>query len=329
MSEETQRSMVALGGNPNEGPGRLYCVSLCVADLEASLGFYRDVLGLSLQVRERMDAEAADALWGVSLDAPETAIVGRPGVDTGMIRLVAYDSPGERMADYATAPWDIRFFDVCIGVSEMDRALHLAAEAGFRPDTGPVEYQVEQLPGVTLTEALVSDPDGSKVALIQTRIAGREVDPASPMFTEVATATQVVADADHTIRLYRDGLGMEAYADMWLTGATFEELIGIPHGARFRLSLLRSGTSTSGKIEILNYPTLTGRDFGTISAPPRTGLFGQTFLVGDVKATYGRMIVLGAQPMCEPTPLRLPLLGARLGASVRNTNGLIIELVQS
>lgn len=309
------------------GYATLTSVSIGVGNLEQSMAFY-SWLGLEVIAREIADAEALSSLWGVDLDAPDTVLLGRRGIETGRVQLIQLPEPGPSIEQQARAMWHPRFLDICIEVRDTEAALAALQPQGITPIGGPVTYELDQLPGVRITETLIADPDASKVALIKGRGLAAE-DAEQPLFSEVATATQVVPDLDRASLLYREALGMEHYVDIDLGGVSFEQLMDLPRGTRFRLALFRSGPSHSGKIELLEFPRAADEEYQRITGLPSRGLFGQSFRVDDAERTYADMISHGAEPVASPRDRMLPFWGTRLSACVRNDVGTLLELIEA
>ena len=111
-------------------------ISIKVKDLEASLRFYRDLLGLPVERR---------------LDEPD--IVWLPGVEISQLK------EGEEFAFTG---------HIGLGVRNIEEACAYLEEQGLEFDT-PVKDIVWEQMGKGLTLAFFKDPDGLSVELVQWR----------------------------------------------------------------------------------------------------------------------------------------------------------------
>lgn len=135
--------------------------AVCVRDVDASLRFYRDGLGL-----ETLMDHAFDGDWRTLFDAPSNRLrsvfLGDPGrPDVGIVELVAFeDAPtGERAPSEPTAPG---FFLLSFFV-DVDETLVRLERLGLARDTRRIEVPgpVGPVPMATLR-----DPDGVLVELV-------------------------------------------------------------------------------------------------------------------------------------------------------------------
>ncbi|MGE3268502.1 MAG: VOC family protein [Chloroflexota bacterium] len=134
-----------------------------VSDLDRSLGFYRDVLGLEVIVV----AERTDATIGQIVGYPgariKLAFCGVPG-DTARVELLQYLDP-------TGAPGDGETFrpasgHVCFRVDDIQAMHEKITAAGYAPrSTTPVE--ILEGPNTGAKAFYVRDPDGYTVELFQ------------------------------------------------------------------------------------------------------------------------------------------------------------------
>jgi glyoxylase I family protein len=151
-------------------PRALHHAALCVRDLDASLRFYRDGLGLDVLMDHRFEGD-----WPTLFDASShhlrSVFLGDPAnPDAGMVELVVFDDePGEPPGPVAGAgPPGAGFFLLSFFV-DVDAALHRLRDLGF----GEHPRRIEQ-PGPVgaVSMATVRDPDGVLVELIHANQPG-------------------------------------------------------------------------------------------------------------------------------------------------------------
>ncbi|HUF85046.1 MAG TPA: VOC family protein [Acidimicrobiia bacterium] len=135
--------------------------AICVRDVDASLRFYRDGLGL-----ETLMDHAFDGDWPSLFDAPSTRLrsvfLGDPGrPDVGIVELVAFD--GAPPVGPATAgPLAAGFFLLSFFV-EVDETLARFEDLGLGRDVRRIEVPGPDGP---VAMATLRDPDGVLVELV-------------------------------------------------------------------------------------------------------------------------------------------------------------------
>jgi len=143
-------------------PRSLHHAALCVRDVDASLRFYRDGLGLVVLMDEHFDGD-----WPALFDAPSrrlhSVFLGEPTApNAGVVELVAFDG-GVDAGRPAPGP-ESGFFLLSFFV-EVAATLARLDELGL----GGTPRRIEQPGpgGTSIAMATVRDPDGVLVELIE------------------------------------------------------------------------------------------------------------------------------------------------------------------
>lgn len=134
-----------------------------VANLDRSLAFYRDLLGLEVfAVAERTD-ETIGAICGYPGARLKLGFLGVPG-DTARVELLEYLEPnGEAVGGETHRPGSGH---VCFRVEDIDADFQRIAAAGFTPrSAAPVT--ITEGPNAGARAFYVRDPDGYTVELFQ------------------------------------------------------------------------------------------------------------------------------------------------------------------
>jgi len=141
-------------------PRPLHHAALCVQDLDASLRFYRDGVGLAVLMDHRFDGDWP-ALFGARSRTLRSVFLGDPASpDAGVVELVVFEG-GVEAAPAVDVP-TAGFFLVSFFV-DVDETLARLAEL----DLGGTPRRVEQPgPAGAVPMATVRDPDRVLVELI-------------------------------------------------------------------------------------------------------------------------------------------------------------------
>ncbi len=147
-------------------PAPLAAAVIGVERLEASLGFYRDVVGLEPTAERELRGEAFCAHWQLPAGTSARAVVlGMPGVAVGRVVLIEFAAAWRRRVRQAgeftlRGLWNLNFY-----VADIRRTCTELAAAGFMLWSDPVEYEVDASSGSPI-EALFDGPDGVAINLV-------------------------------------------------------------------------------------------------------------------------------------------------------------------
>lgn len=146
---------------PTRSPGGIHHSVVVVRDVEASLRFYRDGLGLDVLADRRVEGDWP-ALFGAPGRSLRAVFLGDPGVPddhSGVLELNVYD--GDVQEGPPSSPQRSGFLMLSFFV---DVEATLARLAGLGLGGSPRQV-TQQTPGGPITIATVRDPDGLLVLL--------------------------------------------------------------------------------------------------------------------------------------------------------------------
>jgi catechol 2,3-dioxygenase-like lactoylglutathione lyase family enzyme len=145
--------------------------ALMVRDLARSRAFYEAVLDLrGVYLDADLTRTVSWKLLGLPPETPTRALIlkprsidGRPSPDFGMIGLFELATAAEPCPPL---PHSVRFGEPILVyyVPDLPAALRAAEAHAGRVQSGPEQFQI---PGVTVSEAIVRDPDGVALNLVQ------------------------------------------------------------------------------------------------------------------------------------------------------------------
>lgn len=138
----------------------LHHTGLTVADMDRSLRFWRDAMGLEVVFQQEKAGGYLEA------------IVGEPGAHVLMTHL-AFGGEGPRIelfqylapsgGQHLSRPADVGFAHVCVACDDLDERLERLVAAGGRPFSKPVEVDTGVNKGGR--SVYLRDPDGHVVEL--------------------------------------------------------------------------------------------------------------------------------------------------------------------
>lgn len=140
--------------------------TIVVRDLERSLAFYRDTLGMDVFYRGLIGNPGASLLTGIDCKGLDMAVLSAQGQEQGMIGLMAFVEPETPLPETEWTPRLRAGETILVIPTEHMRRLHERMLAGgFTVVTPPTRMEV---PGRgEIHEMMARDPDGVVVNLTQ------------------------------------------------------------------------------------------------------------------------------------------------------------------
>jgi catechol 2,3-dioxygenase-like lactoylglutathione lyase family enzyme len=133
-------------------------VSLSVSDLDRSVAFYRDILGLKLLFQEETSGKEFETLFGAPPGFRARVAEFKEGVEISQ-----FISPPGRDLNLET--WDIGVGFLIFHVTELDKIYSDLVEKGVKFASPPVTMK-SPLPGGGLLKAVhMYGPDGERISL--------------------------------------------------------------------------------------------------------------------------------------------------------------------
>jgi catechol 2,3-dioxygenase-like lactoylglutathione lyase family enzyme len=141
-------------------------VGVSVADMDGSLAFYRDVLGLEVvsdTVRTGAELDGVRKLVGVDPERVRITLLSVPGSERVFLELFAYQGADQHLA--TARPWDLAAGHMAFYVGDAD-AVHARALAAGCGARSPVT-EVTSGPHAGAKAVYLIDPDGYHVEIYQ------------------------------------------------------------------------------------------------------------------------------------------------------------------
>jgi catechol 2,3-dioxygenase-like lactoylglutathione lyase family enzyme len=241
-----------------------------------------------------------------------------------MIRLIQFIPGSHRFIREQTKSWDVGIFDIDFLVDDMQRRYEELHAKGYE-FSGPVQWTVPN-ENRTIRTARCHGPDGVNVILF--RDSAHEAGNPPPAYSEVDTSAQAVGNMEEAVTFYRDMLGLTVLSQREVTNPGLDELLGLPPGSRFQTVQLTGAQNTMGKVVLVQFPGLHGRELASIARPPNIGLFMLSFAVEDVKGLYEVFQKNHVEVIAAPTEIEFPLSGKTHVMTARSPNGVMLEFFQ-
>jgi catechol 2,3-dioxygenase-like lactoylglutathione lyase family enzyme len=135
----------------------LHHVGLSVADIDRSLTFYRDALGMEVESLSTFGGERYEAILDLEGVQGTVAVLKRPQLE---VELFGFISPQPRQGDPRRPVCDHGITHFCIAVENIEEEYERLKQAGARPHCAPLDFG-------TARATYVRDPDGNVVELLE------------------------------------------------------------------------------------------------------------------------------------------------------------------
>ena len=137
-------------------------VSVTVSDMDRSLAFYRDMLGLKEIERHRLEGEGISKMAGKETVAMEVVRLVAPETEGIEIDLQQYLEPVGKVSDAKLG--DVAHSHICFGVPNLAQAYENLSEKGVKFVSEPVSFD---LGWAIVHVVFFEDPDGYVLELMQ------------------------------------------------------------------------------------------------------------------------------------------------------------------
>lgn len=282
-------------------------VTVAVRDLERARRFYHDTFGYVTHATATVSGPEFAELWRLPAGVTaQVAVVGPPDADSGLLRLTAFDRPGEPYWGDYTDSQDYGHYALNIRVPEIHSAVRRLREAGGRSKSEPTRWTVT--PEVSAWDSLSYDPDGIVLDVFELVPApGSLMDDYDGGCTALQTICVHSSDARRTARFYA-ALGFRPWYDK--TIERMEGFFRIPAGIPLHnINMVMPGSPSIGRIEIAQYVGFPGSSQRERAVPPNLGLLAAGLETTDFDGTEKLLHAIGAEPAGAAVEVELPGAG--------------------
>ena len=287
----------------------LRLASFGVADLARTKRFYADAFLYEVKGEGVVNAADAETARAWSLPPGVTAhfaVMGPPGIDSGLIRLVQFSQAGEQIWGDYSRPGDFGLFAANIRVSSIKDGWARLQAAGARARSQPHTWG--ENPAVVVHDAMTFDVDDTLLDVFELELRGASMHkPQAAPASELQNIVIHTEDADRCLAFYA-GLGFTVISDRTLK--VLADFLKLPPGTDLRnANLAKPDLSSNGRIEVSQYVGCPGVRLQDRAVPPRRGILSMSFETDDLQATHRLLGQLGAEWVAGPFEETVPPFG--------------------
>jgi catechol 2,3-dioxygenase-like lactoylglutathione lyase family enzyme len=310
------------------------------ANMDASLAFYRDLIGLTASSPAVWEGEAFEKLWKLPPGSKATAVFCElPGLPVGRVLLLDFNAAQRKPIRPADAVRAFGLFNLNFYTDDIAGDSKKLAAKGYTFWSEPTHYNLSSKAGAP-TEVVFDGPDTVAINLVQltstdlnTRVGqmrayvqqhGRTPTGYTPVVTTSHCARNITKAAEFYTQVLKSGI----LIDEVMASPAQNHFLRLPEKAKTAVKFLQ-GNHMFGKIALsqpLNYPCL---DLVPAAVAPNIGYIAQVFVVKDIAEAKAACEDLRCEVYTPLMELTMPGVGRCTCYTVRNPgSGALQQIVQ-
>lgn len=277
-------------------------IMISVADMDASIAFYRDRMGMEIVGKQTLPRDVLRNLWGMPEGTGAEAVFLRKGDRPTLVELVAFTPAPERcIRPEGSENYNCGLYDIGFRVKDMEASYDiLKKEYAF---INPPKTYKAPWTDVTVKEVVMITPDRVRNAFMQSGTVALEGD-----FGLVTTNAHFVEDIEAANRFYKDVLGFSIVFDKVMPEGLVNSILGIPEDCAPRISMAFKPGSKAPVPEFIEC-AYKGVNVNDTAGPTDIGMFAVAYEVEDLKAVMEKAEANGSRILSEPAAYAVPSVG--------------------
>lgn len=253
-----------------------------------------------------------------------------PQVEIGCVRFVRFSGVAQRPIRLAARPWDTGgIFSLMMRSSDVKQAFARAIDMGWSAETEPFRFEFG---GSDLYNVVLSNAEGLNLALYERVSPAFDEYPLSLM-SRGFNSMRMVRDQRASVRFYKK-LGFSQafdsdYIDPKPAVNNFSIPINYADKIPRRASAMHPVPSGVGRIEVMQFVGLEGKDVSAFASPPNLGVVSLRFPVKGLAAYREALAGKGIAIAYEGKRIAVGGLGTVNLFAVRDPDGNISEFYEN
>lgn len=313
------------------GIDRIY---ISVKDMDESLAFYRDWVGMMIVADQPLESDQIQQLWNLPKDTKARAVLLRKDEQPTMLELIEFKPHSGKTIKADTQIWDYGIDDICFMVKDIEKTYNGLIKKGFRFVSPPVFYSPGFVP-FDVKETILIGPNEMRIAHVE---VVSDLEPEAqrdlkvPVIKEdyglIVDSAQIVEDMDEVIRFYRDILGLTLVGDHKMPQGALNTILPLPPGIDVRIALFNKEGSPPPVVEFLEF-SRKGKSLASVAKPPNLGIFMISFETDDLSGLMKRLKEEGFPVVAGPVEMEIAPYGKIQSVIVEGPSKITIEFFQN
>lgn len=309
-----------------------------VADMDASLHFYRDLIGLTAHEKVNWAGPDFEQLWQLpSGSKADTVFCELPGCPVGRVLLLDFDAADREIIRGDDTPRAFGLVNLNFYTDDIHADTEMLKGEGFHFWSDPTGYEMSDQAGAP-TEVIFDGPDSVSINLVeltgddpntrvgQMRAYVQEHGRTPKGFTPVVTTSHCVHDIDKAVQFYKTVLKSDVLIDEVMGSPEQNNFLNLPEDAKTAVKFMQ-GNHMFGKIA-LSMPMNYECDNLVVRAhAPNIGYIAQMFEVADLAHCEQACAEMGAEAYAPRGTYTVPGLGSVDALTVRNPGSGSLQVI--
>lgn len=302
---------------------------ISVRDLDQAATFFREIGGFET-IAHGAVSNSELAYWGLADEtSAEFLLLRAPGTEQGHLRFVRFDSVEQVPIRIGARAWDSGgYFSLMMRARDLKQVYADALVLGWAAESEPVQFD---FPPSVLANVVLKGPDGINIALYERLEPPLDAFWQFERLSQPFNAMQMVADIEQADAFFTGVLGMTHFwSGDFLDPEPGPNNFGLPQNMATeiprRTRILQVQHAEVGRLELMQFAGLDGRDLGDRAVPPNLGILSVRYPVPDLDAALARIEAAGGAAWRGPTDVDLAPYGSVRLMAVRAPDGAIVEL---
>ena len=294
-----------------------------VADLAPVRELWIDRFGLEVAATRGGADEGLAKLWGVSPDRiADQLLLRTPGAETGWLHFVQFSQPDAPVRAGAE-PTDLCPKSIDVNCKDMPAVYAELIAAGCKFRSAVSEYEVG---GIRAREVQMPAHDETNIVLIEILSGGFEMKYSPAGYAALTSFVVIVPSTKIEASFYADLFDLDELMHHRITGPGIEEAVGLPSGTALDMRLMGREGNFFGRVELIEYEGLEGKNRFPMAKPPALGTLHCTFAVNSLDRFVERAAKMGVEVVAHENIETIFCAGTVY--SVYSPAGLRIEIFQ-
>lgn len=314
---------------------------ISVSDLDESLAFYRDLIGLSVIGMDTATDAGANAYWQVPAGTPvRSALLGHGPDPVGRLQLMQFGAGNGRLIRDPTIRRATGLINLNFYTEDIHADFKKFSALGYPFWSEPVQHDFGPKVGTPI-EVVFDGPNGMAINLVELitpndntligemRSFVADFGRTATGYTPVVTSAHTVESTAKAVDFYTRVLGMHVAIDEELNSDESNRFLGLESGARTRTVFVQ-GAHMFGKVALAEPLNYICASLIEQAVAPNLGYLAQSFRVDDLDAARSACRELGAEIYSDIRELELIGRGHCRAMLVRNPgSGALQEIYQA
>jgi len=309
-----------------------------VEDMDASLHFYRDLIGLTAHDPVTWSGTEFETLWHMPAGASARAVFCElPGCEVGRVLLLDFGDVEQVHIRSADTKRAYGLVNLNFYTDDIRADTKKLQDAGFAFWSEPTFYEMTGSQGAP-TEVIFDGPDSVAINLVeltgddpntrvgQMRAYVQEHGRTPKGFTPVVTTSHQAQDLDKAVAFYEQVLKCGVLIDEVLGNPAQNHFLNLPENAQTKVKFMQ-GNHMFGKIALSQPMNYECEALVPNAHAPNIGYIAQMFEVQDVDYCVSACADLNAETYAARGSYMVPGLGAVDAVTVRNPGSGALQMI--